>query len=378
MTPRGRLDITFYALFKGICLCLAELFGIGLSETPEDNDENALSCLSVRTGFDLILRSLNLEPGSALLMTNINIPDMFSIVASHQLVTIPLPVDKHTLGISVAQLEVSITPGTKALLITHLFGAIMDIDAVVEIAKLHNLIVIEDCAQAFNGVYKGHPQTDVVMFSFGLIKTNTSVTGALLLFNNQKLHNKVKMLNDQLPMQHTQIYLKKVIKAFAIQVITLKLLYTILCNYCRVASKDIDIVLAGFTRGFPGADVMSKIRFRPCMANLQLMRMRNFNFSADRITMRTKVAKSIIQMIPDSMKIGCLNAGHTYWVLPMDSENPEELIKNLRKKGIDATAKASSLVRCGIVGPSTEDELVLDNLVYLPVALEVVNKLPGL
>lgn len=355
---------------------MAELFGIRVPETLEDN-ENLLPCLSVRTGFDLTLRSLGFEPGSALLMTNINIPDMFSIVGSHQLLVIPLAVNKHSLSISVAQFETSITPGTKAILITHLFGAIMDIDAIVRIAKRHNLIVMEDCAQAFNGTYKGHPQADVVMFSFGLIKTNTSVTGALLRFNNSSLGNKVRLLNDQLPVQDTQVYLKKLFKAIAIKVVTLKFFYTLLCYFSRIAGKDIDVVLAGFTRGFPGEDVMNKIRFRPCMANLRLMHLRARNFSIDRIALRKAVAESIIRMLPDSMKIGCLNAGHTYWALPVGSENPEELIRNLRKEGVDATAKASSLVKYGALVPSTEDELVLDNLVYLPVAYEVVNKLPG-
>ncbi|RZL98239.1 MAG: DegT/DnrJ/EryC1/StrS aminotransferase family protein, partial [Pedobacter sp.] len=298
MTPRGRLDITFPSLFRGVVFCLAELFGIQLSEIPGEDDENTLPCLSVRTGFDLTLRSLGFEPGSGILMTDINIPDMFSIVAAHQLVIIPLPVNKHTLGISMKHLEASITPGTKAILITHLFGAIMDIDAVVKSAKLRNLIVIEDCAQAFNGVYKGHPQTDVVMFSFGLIKTNTSVTGALLRFDNRELHNEVKMLNDQLPVQHTYIYLKKLLKAIAIQAITLKFFYTLLYNYSRIAGKNIDVLLGSFTRGFPGEDVMSKIRFRQCVANLRLMRMRIHNFSIDRISLRKAVAENIVRMIP--------------------------------------------------------------------------------
>jgi len=374
MIPRGRLDITFSSLFKGIGLCMAELFGIRMSEIVED-DENVLPCLSVRTGFDLTLRSLNLPAGSAILTTNINIPDMFSIVSAHQLVAIPLPLNKHTLALSAAQVEALIRPNTKAILITHLFGSIMDIDAVVKVAKFHNLIVIEDCAQAFDGAYKGHPQTDAVMFSFGLIKTNTSVTGALLRFNNRELYSKVKMLNDQLPVQHTQVYLKKLFKAIAIQLITLKFFYTMLCYFSRHTGKDIDSVLAGFTRGFPGEDVMSKIRFRPCMANLRLMRMRALNFSKGYITKRKMVAENIIRRVPEEIKTGNLNAGHTYWVLPVEHQNPEELIKTLRKKGIDATAKASSLVKYGTAAPSTEDELVLDNLVYLPVSDEVANKL---
>jgi dTDP-4-amino-4,6-dideoxygalactose transaminase len=40
--------------------------------------DNQLVCLSVRTGFDLVLRALNLPAGSEILVTDINIPDMFS------------------------------------------------------------------------------------------------------------------------------------------------------------------------------------------------------------------------------------------------------------------------------------------------------------
>eukprot|EP00961_Rhodomonas_salina_P101196 1361985-Rhodomonas_salina.1 len=46
---------------------------------------------------------------------------------------------------------------------------------VIEFAQAHNLLVIEDCAEAFDGLrYKGHPKSDVVLFSFGPIKFATA------------------------------------------------------------------------------------------------------------------------------------------------------------------------------------------------------------
>ena len=373
MIPRGRLDIDFLSLFKGIGFCIADIFS---SRTKVKDNENTLHCLSVRTGLDLTLRSLDLVPESEILVTNINIPDMFSIVSAHGLVAVPLSLNKHTLGLFTTQVEALITPHTKAILITHLFGAIMDIGAVIKLARYHNLIVIEDCAQAYNGAYNGHPETDVVMFSFGLIKTNTSLTGAMLRFSNTGLCSKVKLLNAELPVQSAKMYLKKLFKAIAIQIMTLRLPYTLLYYYSRLAGKDFDDVLAGFTRGFPGADVMAKIRFRPCQANLRMMRARKRNFSLNNIVKRKNVASGITKIVPDAMKIGCLNTEHTYWVLPIERKNPGELIEILRNKGVDATAKASSLVKLGKL-PTIEDELVLDDLVYLPISNELTDKLSG-
>lgn len=367
MIPRGKLDISFFTLFKSIGYCILEIIRVKRFKKIKSNPYT-VDCLSVRTGLDLTLKALNFEQGSEILVIDINIPDMFSILSAHGLVSIPLSVNKHSLEISITQMKALIGPSTKAILITHLFGATMNIEAIVNLAKKHNLIILEDCAQAFNGLYAGHSLSDVMMYSFGLIKTNTSLTGAILHFNNHGLYDNVKLLNDQLPVQSTSLYLKKIFKALAIKTITLKWAFSLLYLFTKVLKKDFDDVLAGFTKGFPGADVMTKIKFRPCNANLRLMTTRIENFSLDRIDKRKRLALSILKNVPDEMKIGHLNHHHTYWALVVESEKPEELIKHLRMQGCDATSKASSLVKLESSTKSFEkDELDLDQLVYLPI-----------
>jgi dTDP-4-amino-4,6-dideoxygalactose transaminase len=366
MVPRGKLDISFAALFKGIVYCGAELLGATHSKEIK-TVPNTLYCLSVRTGLDLTLQALNFEPGSEVLVTNINIPDMFSILSAHRLVCVPLSVNKHTLEISAQQIKKLINPSTKAILITHLFGAVINIQDIINLAKEHHLMVLEDCAQAFNGVYKGNPGTDVVMYSFGLIKTNTSLTGAMLRFNNPELQHKVTLLQNQLPIQYTGQYLKKLFKALIIKMITQKWSFTLLYWLSQKAGKNFDDVLAGFTKGFPGADVMGKIRYRPCQANLRLMGQRIATFPLTRISKRQELALSTLRHLPEVMKIGQLNDQHTYWVLAIESTDPGQLIKALRARGYDATQKASSLVKIkGTKEVSYPDELDLDKLVYLP------------
>ena len=69
----------------------------------------------------------------------------------------------------------------KVLIVAHLFGCRLQFDHLVDAAHEAGLIVVEDCAQAFNGRgYPGHPKSDVVMFSFGPLKNATALGGALV------------------------------------------------------------------------------------------------------------------------------------------------------------------------------------------------------
>lgn len=377
MIPRGKLDIPVSLLFKGIRFCLADILKFKLPAHIPD-DTNTLTCLSVRTGINLILKSLQFKPGSEILVTDINIPDMFSIITANQLVAVPISLEKRCLNLSIDQISASITSSTKAILITHLFGSIMDIEAIVELAKKHQLIVIEDCAQAYNGEYIGNPQSDAILFSFGLIKTNTTLTGAVLRFNNAELFQMVHRANQMLPQQSTKVYLNKILKALIIKLITSKPVYTLLYASTRVTGKNFDDLLASFTRGFPGNDVLKKISFRPCNSNLCLIRQRTSVFQFRNMNQRKKTALEVLAYIPDEMKIGNLNTAHTYWVIAIESKDPEKLISRLRHEGIDATARASSLVKLGSSNTKDESELSLDQVVYLPIHPKVSHILKKL
>src|SRR5476651_614042 len=164
MIPRGILDIPYTDVFRGLYYCFLDFFKIKEVYNPPTN-EGEVICLSVRSGFDVLLSALDLPIGSEIIVTGINIPDMFAIITAHQLVAVPLPVNKNTLSISPQRLKDAVTPNTKAILITHLFGVITDLDEIAVIAKEYSLMMIEDRAQAFAGpVLSGNILSDVVMF----------------------------------------------------------------------------------------------------------------------------------------------------------------------------------------------------------------------
>lgn len=381
MIPRGKIDITYTDIFAGIYYCFVDFFKIKRNNKKSEN-KHEFSCLSVRTGFDLVLSALKFPTGSEILVADINIPDMFNIISAHQLRAVPLPVNKHTLNITPQQVAAAITPNTRALLVTHLFGGIMDVDEIAVIAKKNNLVLMEDCAQAYVGdAYKGNGLTDVVMFSFGLIKTNTSVTGALLQINDDAVYHDVVELSRHFPVQSKIIFFKKLWKVVLMKLLTTKVVYTLFYNICIKNGKDFDQVLSGFTRGFPGQDILQKIRYRPCVPNLNLLARRSKNFKSAAIDKRKNLAADILKEAPADMQIGALNKRHSYWVLPIQTTDPDKLINHLRSNGFDATQKASSLIKLPS-GRIDNNDLLLDNLVYLPMYLNMKSsdrvKLAGL
>lgn len=373
MIPRGKLDLSFSATFAGIGYCLSGYFRKNklAPEFPEEQDR--MVTLSVRTGLDLVLTALNYPPGTEILVSDINIPDMFQIIRAHQLVPIPLSVKKDTLSIDPEAFKAAINPASKMLLLSHLFGSVMDMETIIPIAKAHQILVIEDAAQAFMGNMEGHPETDVQLYSFGLIKTNTALSGAVVKIKDPSLYLKVWSLNEDLPRQKTSIYLKKLLKVLFMQLLTTPIGYTLFYHLITKTGRDFDEALAGFTRGFPGQNVLKKIRFRPCVANHRLLERKWNNFSPDGIRERKKLADSILTRLPGSMKIGTLNRNHSYWVLPIYSTHPKELIKHLRSHGFDATAKASSLVKLEPLTPvgDLSSVLCLTQVIYLPMDIQM-------
>ena len=93
-----------------------------------------------------------------------------------------------------------ITPKTRAIMVVHLYGQACDMDAIMRIAKEHNLFVIEDCAEAFGTLYKGQHVGafgDIATFSFFGNKTITTGEGGMVVSNDKALLERARHLKGQ-------------------------------------------------------------------------------------------------------------------------------------------------------------------------------------
>ena len=152
----------------------------GVESFFADNDDTIVA-YSVRSGFDLLIQALELEPGDEVIFSALNVKGMVRVVRDAGLVPVPVDLDRGSIGPNLEKLQAAITPRSRVFVAAHLFGTRLDLDPLFEFCRNKGIIVVEDCAQAFNGkVYPGSLKADLNMFSFGPIKTSTALAGALI------------------------------------------------------------------------------------------------------------------------------------------------------------------------------------------------------
>jgi dTDP-4-amino-4,6-dideoxygalactose transaminase len=101
------------------------------------------------------LVALGIGPGDEVI-----IPDFTLIVSANTVILagakpVLVDVDSKTWCIDAGLIEAKITPRTKAIMVVHMYGHPCDMEAIMEIARRHNLLVIEDCAQAHGAEFTG-------------------------------------------------------------------------------------------------------------------------------------------------------------------------------------------------------------------------------
>jgi len=109
-------------------------------------------------------------------------------------------VDPATLTLDPAAVEAAITPRTRAVMPVHFAGHPANLPALVEICRKHNLILLEDAAQAHGAAFQGQPVGgwgDLGSFSFQASKNMTAGEGGMVVTNNEDLANKVWALTNQ-------------------------------------------------------------------------------------------------------------------------------------------------------------------------------------
>ena len=106
-------------------------------------------------------------------------------------------------------IELKLTPRTKAIMAVHLYGHPCDMDRIAAIAKKNGLFLIEDCAEAFGSQYKGrHVGTfgDIATYSFFGNKTITTGEGGMVVTNDETLQERVCHFKGQGLAKHRQYW----------------------------------------------------------------------------------------------------------------------------------------------------------------------------
>ena len=160
---------------------------------------HAISVSYGRMAFYYILKSLDLPPDSEIIFPALTfwvVPEMARVLGFRPKF---VDIDPETLNIDPVRVEAAITPKTRAIVPTHLYGQPCDMEPIMAAARAHGLLVIEDCAHALGATYKGRKVGtfgNASFFSFQMLKPLNTYGGGMALTNDAALAARVRRLSE--------------------------------------------------------------------------------------------------------------------------------------------------------------------------------------
>jgi perosamine synthetase len=161
---------------------------------------HAVSCCNGTAALHLALAALGVGPGDEVIVPTLTFVATANAVTYCGARPVFLDSDPETWALDPALLEERITPRTKAVVVVHLYGHPADMDRVNEIARRHNLFVVEDAAEAHGAEYRGRrvgALADVSCFSFYGNKIIATGEGGMVATDDAALARRVAQLRGQ-------------------------------------------------------------------------------------------------------------------------------------------------------------------------------------
>lgn len=163
--------------------------------------QTAVSVSSGTAALHTAVLYLNPEPGEEIILSPITDIGTAIPIISQLAVPVFADVDPLTQNIDPVSIERNITPRTRAIIVTHVYGNPADMDAIMAIADKHGLFVIEDCAQALLAYYKGRLCGTIGhlgCFSFQQSKHMTTGDGGMVIASeDERFGRRLRLCADK-------------------------------------------------------------------------------------------------------------------------------------------------------------------------------------
>lgn len=158
----------------------------------------AVAVNSATAAMHLALDAIGLQPGDEVIVPVYTFTATAEVVEYFRARPVFVDVDPLTCNLDPEQLERLITPRTRAVIVVHMAGLPAEMDAILAIARAHNVVVIEDAAHAFPARYQGKMVGsigDLTAFSFYATKTLATGEGGMLTTANQQYAERAAMMS---------------------------------------------------------------------------------------------------------------------------------------------------------------------------------------
>ena len=166
--------------------------------------KHACAASNCTTALHLALMAIGIKPGDEVITVSHSYIATANVIRYCDAVPVFVDVDPATYNIDPSAIEAAITPRTRAILCVHQMGMPCDMKSVMEIARKHDLRVVEDAACAIgseisiNGQWQkiGRPIGDIVCFSFHPRKVMSTGDGGMLTTDNPKWDARFRLLRQ--------------------------------------------------------------------------------------------------------------------------------------------------------------------------------------
>ena len=326
---------------------------------------------SGRNGLDLLLDAYNIQTGDEILIPAYTLKDLVYLIESKGIKPKLVDIENDSFNLNPDLINKAITPKTKAILATHLFGLPCNIEKIVKIAKEHKLIVIEDCAHSLGSLYKNKKTGsfgDAGFFSFEIIKSINTFGGGMISTNDPVIYSAVKKKAQTYPFNNKELF-KKIVFAYFEHFLINSPVYLLLLRFfmypltAKLISKTY-LYLHKKTR-------LEYSAYTNLQALMGLAQLRNIDKNNEkRIFIAGELSKRLnMNVFPQ--KIGNeMKHNYYFYVAKLRTKLKIESVRNmLIKKGIDSGIKSEITDNCaaakeGNIFPSVQE--VYEHSLQLP------------
>ena len=162
--------------------------------------QKALLTTSGTTALDMAMRLCELKPGDEVILPSYTFSSTATaaVLAGAKLVFVDVRPD--TMNIDETKIEAAITERTKVIVVMHYAGVACEMDAIMDLARRHGLMVVEDAAQGVMSTYKGRALGtigDFGCYSFHETKNYSMGEGGALIINNEAYNERAEILREK-------------------------------------------------------------------------------------------------------------------------------------------------------------------------------------
>ncbi|WP_369047836.1 DegT/DnrJ/EryC1/StrS family aminotransferase [Tenacibaculum sp. UWU-22] len=220
------------------------------------NVKHVIPCANGTDALQIAIMGLGLEQGDEVITADFTFAATVEVIALLKLTPILVDVEPDTFNIDIEALKKAITPKTKAIVPVHLFGQCANMEAILKIAKEHNLFVIEDNAQAIGANYTFSDGTKKKAGTIGNVGTTSFFPsknlgcygdgGAIFTNDDALAHTLRGMVNHGMYKRYHHDVVGVNSRLDSIQAAILKAKLPLLDSYCDARRKAAEYYSAAF------------------------------------------------------------------------------------------------------------------------------------